>query len=533
MHRVVVSSERFPDSRQPSKYLLDPPSFFQLHSSFIPSPSDEYNIRKSIQNVEGKIESVNEEIARLRHALLELEGSREHLYESISKHRAVLAPIRRLPPEILRLVFNFAAEGCAVHYPPPQRHSMPWTLGYVCSYWREVMLSLPQPWAELDIDLFPLNNYLADGISFMAKLHSAEQFLKCCLQRSGNELLKFSLRGKGADAATRSILTILVEHAERWQEAYLEFDIYDFLSTLSPVMHRLGNLSSLSIFSYQRPVPVPIVSPFDDAPKLTKLSISGAHNPFYTLILPWHQITHLTSKSNSFQQGEFIEIMRRTQNLTSFHTDSERILEVASSHAVLLPHLKKLSVINKGSYIAKVFQFLIIPNLEELCIQATTPFLGDQTVPMIRQSKCNPTHLTFQSSLLTTSFWEENLGVVLLLSSMRSITHLNITVIHSSNDIMSRLFLRRAHGPNNFLPELSSISVDDRLCLSAEKVIDAMSSRIANYDQATYGAWPKDQNGLKDIVLKLSRPPPPSYPELERLRAAAEEHGVGIVIEST
>ncbi|KAF4609987.1 hypothetical protein D9613_010352 [Agrocybe pediades] len=513
-------------------YQVGQPPISLLHSSFIPTSTDEDNVRKVVQGVERELESLDEEITRMKLALARLEERRADLHSTLLKHRSVLAPIRRLPPEILGIIFSFAIEGCTVRY-PARRDSMPWVLGQVCSFWREVQISLPQLWSLLDVELF-FFNHLGDDASFAAGLHEAQEFVETCLRRSGKELLNLSLRGigTGSTAAMKVVLRLFVEHAERWRDAYLEFDVYDFLPTLSPAMHRLPNLSSLSLFSYQRPEQLPVIAPFEDAPKLTTLAISGIHNPFYTLIVPWSQISHLTSKSSTFQQGEFTQLLRATQALAYLHTESERILEAASSQPVSLPHLTKLSVVNKGTYIANVFQFLDIPNVRDLRIHATTRLASSVTVGRIIRSGCAPTHLSFTSSLLPDTHVEDNMAIIILLTYLPSITHLELTVVYSFTEIMPKLFLTRSSGPTTFLPALQSIHLNDKICVSEERIFEALASRIEKCDEESYGAWPENQQGLKEIMLRLSSPPRPTFPQLEKLRAAATQYGVGITIEA-
>jgi hypothetical protein len=239
--------------------------------------------------------------------------------------------------------------------------------------------------------------------------------------------------------------------------------------------------------------------------------------------------------------------MRQTTNLVSFSSEGERILEVASSQPILLPHLEKLSVVNKGSYISKTCQFLTAPNLQELHVHAITPFVAEQTLAMLARSRCTPTHLTFRSSLDVDALWEENLALVWILNELSSLTYLHLIVLRSADNIMPRLVNRPQMGQAHpLLPNLQEFILEDRFCMSAAEVTEVLSSRIQNFSTGVWGpmASPSSSSssatnqdrprtaGLKVVRLKLSRPAAPKFPELDLLKQVAENHGVDISIHS-
>ncbi|KAH9475801.1 hypothetical protein JR316_0011361 [Psilocybe cubensis] len=516
----------------------------QLHSSFVPTPMDEIVIESGIQNVKSTLNSVNEQISRLRSTLAELETYREDLHTTLLQHRSVLSSQRKLPPEILGEIFLLAADGCRLTWPPTNASAdeMPWLLCKVCSYWRTVAYSLPKLWSEVHMDIrYPiavpssLDSDVADT-TYESTLRLGERFLQTCLDRSGNQLLTFSIKVDGLLDKAHSFLEMLVQHSERWEDVSLHLDIFSHHSILAPARDRVPNLRRLHIgTSLSDSMPPTPLDAFENAPKLKELSLTRIIHPFHIIRLPWSQITHLTSNSNTFSEGEFTLIMRHTDNLTSFTTHRERILEVASSDPVPLNHLRYLEIVNKGSYIAKTFQFLTTPNLQELHIQALTPFLADQTIPMLTRAQCKPTHLVFHSSLVEEAVWEENFGIIWLLGGLPSVVNLHLTALRSSEEIMSRLSYRRPQTNSPpFLPNLHTIVLEDRHCRSALNIAETLSSRIrTNSTGNTLGSWTFGEKGLKSISLRLSHPPGPAFPELNVLKNFAVKHGVAIDISSS
>ncbi|KII88525.1 hypothetical protein PLICRDRAFT_110496, partial [Plicaturopsis crispa FD-325 SS-3] len=82
-----------------------------------------------------------EDLARIDEQIDDLRQRRERLVESLDDHAALLAPIRRLPPEILSEIF--------FHVMPTMLtvdSRMAPVLGQVCAYWRHVFFSSPKLW---------------------------------------------------------------------------------------------------------------------------------------------------------------------------------------------------------------------------------------------------------------------------------------------------------------------------------------------------------------------------------------------------
>lgn len=534
----------------PVKRVVEPLSSTALHSSFVPSAEAEVSLQSSISDLHSTLTAVDDEIHRLRATLASLEGYRTDICEQLMLRRSVLSPIRRLPAEILGEIFLFAAEGCSMIWPRPNgtkadEDSMPWLLGKICSFWRSVALSLPKLWVEihLTVKFCPSE----DETRSLRRLKAMQDFLQACLARSGAELLTFSLDARGPRENILPVLLALVAHSERWQHVSLDIEQFSsYHADFASARNRVCKLRSLHVGTTSMedtPATVPLDA-FENTPSLTKVSISGIVHPFHVLRISWARVIHFTSKSSTFREGEFTQIMRQTANLVSFSSEGERILEVASSQPILLPHLEKLSVVNKGSYISKTCQFLTAPNLRELHVYAITPFIAEQTLAMLARSHCNPTHLTFRSSLDVDALWEENLALVWTLNELSSLTYLHLIVLRSADNIMPRLVNRPQMGQANpLLPNLQEFILEDRFCMSAAEVTEVLSSRIQNFSTGVRGPSSpslsshtnQDQPrtaGLKVVRLKLSRPAAPKFPELDLLKQVAENHGVDISIHS-
>lgn len=517
------------DSSQ--RRLFTPLSTTFSHSSFIPSLDEQFTIEGTISEVRCTITSVDDEIQSLQLKLEELKEYRNELHLTLGSLQAPLSPIRKLPPEILSEIFLFAAAGSSIRWPSRRDDSdMPWLLGKICSYWRTVSLSLPQLWSDIHLDhkFFP-------GAPPSSK---TEEFLRLCLDRSRNERLTFSVDTRNPGSFVRPVILTLLSHSERWKDASFDADLLStYHGDLVLAKHKVPNLRRVH-FGLSPLDSVPSLTPldaFEDAPQLSEISVIGIVHPCHFLRVSWSQITHFTSKGSTFREGEFTQIMQQMTNLVAFSTEGERILEVASSQPVLLPHLTKLTIINKGSYISKTSQFLTVPRLQDLSIHAITPFIAEQTLSMLTRSGCAPDRLSFRASLDMDALWDENRGVVWLLGALPSLRYLHLTVLRSAEHIMPRLANRnQASLPAAILPNLETFVLEDRFCVSAAELTAVLSSRIRKFNNGVWGPEPEDERtGLRSISLRLSRPAAPKFPELDLLKTIAENHGVDIVIDST
>ena len=105
--------------------------------------------------IDAKIKQKKEELesvlAGARRTLEDLEEQRVNLEEEISSTQAFVAPVRRLPDDVLREVFweefDISTSCC-------------WTLSAVCSRWRRLVLGMPRLWSKVRlISVF----YLSDN----------------------------------------------------------------------------------------------------------------------------------------------------------------------------------------------------------------------------------------------------------------------------------------------------------------------------------------------------------------------------------
>jgi hypothetical protein len=88
--------------------LAEPDTFSKLLQGHTVTEVEKGTLHSLASGAEAEAKLVDTEIARLRALILELEYSRESLLKAARQARSLVAPIRKLPPEILGEIFCLA-----------------------------------------------------------------------------------------------------------------------------------------------------------------------------------------------------------------------------------------------------------------------------------------------------------------------------------------------------------------------------------------------------------------------------------------
>ncbi|KAH6911004.1 hypothetical protein BKA70DRAFT_50749 [Coprinopsis sp. MPI-PUGE-AT-0042] len=113
----------------------------QLLTNYVPSDDETIAIQKLIEAVEPQIVSLDAEIEAMR--------QRRAIYASfVADHRALISPIRHMPPDILRSIFSYCVPS-ATPEKVVQASEAPLLLGQICSHWRDLAIKTPILWATI------------------------------------------------------------------------------------------------------------------------------------------------------------------------------------------------------------------------------------------------------------------------------------------------------------------------------------------------------------------------------------------------
>ena len=209
-----------------------------------------------------------------------------------TEHLALIAPSRRLPPELWVEVFTRCSKGAACSIVPSVDDSFdakagPLLLTHVCSWWRAIATSTPALWTTIRLVLaMPQAAHLSDLVD-MWIARSGTLPLKVAVLEAGNDEFRFAVNWKGHTA-----LKILVGQSNRWADASLDIPPYSITwQAFKSIRNNLSQLRSLSLDTTQRSMPNNLaVDVFKFAHQLTSLALT-TYNSNILLKIPLLNLT--------------------------------------------------------------------------------------------------------------------------------------------------------------------------------------------------------------------------------------------------
>ncbi|KAK0220429.1 hypothetical protein IW262DRAFT_1023827 [Armillaria fumosa] len=394
--------------------------------------SDRDWILPNIAHLEGQLPIYNTLMNRLQTAFKELKTYRATIQRVSKEFSSTLAPIRRLPSDVLRSVFReiqspaFDWSGVSFgEFFGPSIKFMHNTLNlsYVCYSWRNIAVSSPELWSHMRI-AFPSPSLDNPG-RFSALIPILFPALKTILPLSRQLPLdiRFTLGDSNPSVKAIEAFSLLLGERRRWRTASLtySFDLFEQLKASTGKMAPLESLTIMPTYSQRNDWLLPLVDDwvfplaenvndvFIDAPNLRKVVLYGGIEDV-SFALPF-QLTHLATSFTS------IHNLHTHTLLGELHLETRCDEEIASLHPITLPKVRRLSVVS-----LKMLQHLRLPALEDLKFDRyftdelpsipsyTTAFTEDEAAAatltisdFIHSSRCSLTSLATASCIIYTS----------------------------------------------------------------------------------------------------------------------------------
>ncbi|KAJ7073048.1 hypothetical protein C8F01DRAFT_1362261 [Mycena amicta] len=256
--------------------MLASPFIDILHTNVVPSEAQCDEIRAYVL----------EEEAKLSEAAVH---KRTELRELFDAHLALISPMRRVPDDVLRVVFLFAIP----HVNP--RRIAPLLLSHVSQRWRQVAFTTPHLWAAIVIS--------ADVDE--RKVQAVKSGIISWVERSGIvplDLLLYLCRGRYALPGNRpatELLRPLVSISQRWKSIRLSLSPADDLSALSqltatdvPQLQRV-DISLLDQLSDRAPAAAGIHNALNFLQSKVLQSFSFEGTRFIPTSVSWTTLLHL------------------------------------------------------------------------------------------------------------------------------------------------------------------------------------------------------------------------------------------------
>lgn len=437
------------------KTILSSPVSKSTHliTSIPPSPSEMKKLRVSLSMLQSDLSQLNGEIDQVQSVLDALVVRRKALGECIDEHRAALAPIRRLPSEILSDIFiKSLPDDWKVDIPSYRRAVL--LPGQICIQWRSTALSTGRLWSAVNINLFKRSNFPRD-------VALAQTWLK----RSGAHpvSIKFvAIKVPNYDAT--QIFSIIVAHCQRWRRAAFVLPS-SMLNVLLPATRCLPNLEALSISSAHADAGGEDgTDTWKFAPKLRSLEI-GRNIEVNSLQVPWAQLTTIHLRNST--PMESVQILRQCPQLVVCKSWLRSAGVDAEVSPFLHPHLSKLSVEMTGSQsFDHFFDCFVLPALCDFDYHQESggPWKQRQFNSLLSRSLCFLRKLSISCSSQSNA--EEVLECLRLAPSLIEL-ELNLTTTVKDqapcwiNEILARLNCRssKKRGLPCLLPKLRKFTL--------------------------------------------------------------------------
>ncbi|KAJ7125838.1 hypothetical protein C8R43DRAFT_958306 [Mycena crocata] len=275
-----------PEACEPLFQSNDPPGSPQLAE-----------IAESLRVAHALKGSLELQLMETRMNLLRLEREDMHVAHHIKRCNQLLAPIRRMPTELLSTIFICYADLMDDTAPARQGPSTVrdgvWSLSHICGHWRDVALSTHALWSRFSFHCSS------------ERLSNAGAFTEEFLRRSGNHLLTIDFFCRESHDETphlhcRGVLNTLLSRSRQWKVAtfYLPRHLYDNM-VQGTITDNLPFLETLALrVAFKEAGTLNDLDTFRSCPSLIKLTLSAGVPWRDYIAFPWHQLSSYHGDAN-------------------------------------------------------------------------------------------------------------------------------------------------------------------------------------------------------------------------------------------
>ncbi|KAJ7162986.1 hypothetical protein C8R46DRAFT_1281192 [Mycena filopes] len=309
------------------------------------------------------IEALEAVIARIESQVAELERLRDQEHETLFQLRAVIAPIRKVPVELLAEIFRYTCLSAKPFY------GRRWfwkknvlrpaeVVSHVCAHWRRVAITTPQLWTEL----------LASKLS-KTPTEAYCTGLKEWLRRSAPLPIPVQLSCTRDAVDATAALGAFLAMADRWSDAHFSLPSLSVLSEIPS--GRLKQLRKLTLQSEDTSSSGLVA--FSLAPNLTTVTLHTRHIARFQM--PWSQLAHLTVGLTESPQ-ECLDSLLQCHNLVTADFSMPAWPgrpDVSALTPVTLGKLESLELRSSSQVgpITPLFACLALPSLSCLTLSLT------------------------------------------------------------------------------------------------------------------------------------------------------------------
>ena len=460
-----------------------------LGGHYIASESQAQMIGDTISVAHADILRLDGEITRLNAILDGLTRKRGALQTYTQLHTALVAPIRRLPPEVLSEIFlRYKDENHNISL--PRLNKAPLLLGGVCGRWRTIALSTPRLWNSFALTIRP------------KYLKSDAMLAKTWLARAAACPLTIRLGSRGDyQNPMRLLIKVFLLHCEQWYDIHIAVPLPVLESLTPPAKNRLPRLQKLSLdVELYEPLRI-----FECAPRLRWLKLASDLDPAMVKV-PWNQIEYFDMGRRQIDQC--LNLLRATSNLETCVIDLVSFEPSQSHSPVELLCLHSMTISGNPTHF---FDILLLPKLREISITQSFWTATSQLISVL--SRCSLAKLSLNLRNLSDN------DMIRVLQACPSLVQLDLYYQRMSTPFLAQFAYRRA--PENsttqqLVPMLHTLNITYYGTeFNIPDFADAIQSRILSNSEVIAS---DEIAGLQTVKICYKGAYFPNLAPLERLR---------------
>ncbi|KAJ7587351.1 hypothetical protein C8J56DRAFT_78229 [Mycena floridula] len=438
-----------------------------------PSSPDASQLLKKVLD---DLQVCRNEIKKQQAILVSLRTEQSMLEYHIQGYQSLLSPIRKIPVEILRLIF---AHFCDDNLIAADQVTVPGlTLAQVCSHWRSLALRSTELWSCISL--------------LIKKPKSSfdwEKPIEFLLRRSGDHDLAVSIKERGSMGdfgVAEKGLKLLATSSQRWHSLSIDVttDAVDLLADC--LMGIKGRLPSLVFLRTDFGCLVEELDIFHEAPSLNSLELTDETDP--TLLrLPLTQLRTCTI----FRPSDPLTFLQQCTGLLDATVENPLNNYDDEDHdRTIISGLQSLSIRVYGPWEFYFLRMLTLSRLTSFSLSAydcdweaesERLFPLDLWTSFIARSSCNLTTLSWDEIPIELTAW------ISLLQSIPSLETLSLVDEHNedfgeyliSDDFFNQLRAGPTWTSSGLLPNLRHLSLEAsyEVPLQQPALIEAIQSR--------------------------------------------------------
>jgi hypothetical protein len=340
--------------------MLDPSLGRFRDSHYVPSDVEINRIQEMIPPDEQELARLDEEIAKAKAIVGQLQDKRKGVEMNLSIRKASISPIRRLPPEILSQIYLLTLP--ETRYVKPDIHKSPLILRRICKAWQSIADLTPNLWFSINLQF----KTSAETTPNFSPARIAEWLIRSAHHPIAIKFL-FRAGHRGNTPYMHKLVDTLVPFAQRWKFVALSAPISAMQRLLGGHESSLPMLESLELCPDDGLRDGDNLSITESATTLRELIL---HKESRFLTLPWQQVTSLVMLSgiHNMTIAGCLALIRLLPRLEYSFFKMTLIGEIEPPGQTVHPELRELEITGSSRLSLALLDHLTLPALRYLTI---------------------------------------------------------------------------------------------------------------------------------------------------------------------